>query len=88
MISTNRKSDFSLTNSMGFQIIPLDKSPPVVVKLLPLWKAESLGDRRHGIFLSSHQLRAQDSGSREEELVFSIVRKPYFSYLENVTTGG
>ncbi|XP_070785815.1 FRAS1-related extracellular matrix protein 1a isoform X3 [Enoplosus armatus] len=70
------------------QIKPLDKSSPEVVKLLPLWKAELLGDGRHGIFLSSRELKAQDSDSREEELIFCIVRQPYFGYLENITTGG
>nr|XP_046236498.1 FRAS1-related extracellular matrix protein 1a isoform X2 [Scatophagus argus] len=70
------------------QIKLLDKSPPEVVKLLPLWRAETLGDGRHGIFLSSHELKAQDSDSTEEELIFCIVRQPHFGYLENITTGG
>ncbi|XP_037613686.1 FRAS1-related extracellular matrix protein 1a isoform X1 [Sebastes umbrosus] len=70
------------------QIKPLDKSCPEVVKLLPLWKAELLVDGRHGIFVSSRELKAQDSDSREEELMFCIVRPPYFGYLENITTGG
>ncbi|XP_068443909.1 FRAS1-related extracellular matrix protein 1a isoform X1 [Clinocottus analis] len=69
------------------QIKPLDKSRPEVVKLLPLWKAEPLGDGRHGIFVSSRELKAQDSDSREEELIFCIVRQPYFGYLEHMTTG-
>uniref|UniRef100_A0A8D0D5C7 Fras1 related extracellular matrix 1a n=1 Tax=Sander lucioperca TaxID=283035 RepID=A0A8D0D5C7_SANLU len=70
------------------QIKPLDKSCPEVVKLLPLWKVELLGDGRCGIFVSSLELKAQDSDSREEELIFCIVRQPYFGYLENITTGG
>uniref|UniRef100_UPI0037E8F5E3 FRAS1-related extracellular matrix protein 1a n=1 Tax=Semicossyphus pulcher TaxID=241346 RepID=UPI0037E8F5E3 len=70
------------------QIKPLDKSSPDVVKLLPLWKAELLDDGRYGIFLSSRGLKAEDSDSRDEELIFCIVRQPYFGYLENITTGG
>ncbi|KAM4537427.1 FRAS1-related extracellular matrix protein 1a isoform 1-T1 [Odontesthes bonariensis] len=69
------------------QIKPLDKSSPEVVKLLPLWKAERLADGRYGIFLSSRELKAEDSDSREEELIFCVVRPPYFGYLENITTG-
>ncbi|XP_071370696.1 FRAS1-related extracellular matrix protein 1a, partial [Centroberyx affinis] len=69
------------------QIKPLDNSSPEVVKLHPLWKAELLADGRFGIFLSSRELKAQDSHTREEELAFSIVRPPYFGYLENITTG-
>ncbi|KAM9718007.1 FRAS1-related extracellular matrix protein 1a isoform 1-T1 [Menidia menidia] len=69
------------------QIKPLDKSSPEVVKLLPLWRAEPLADGRSGIFLTSRELRAEDSDSREEELIFCIVRPPYFGFLENITTG-
>ncbi|KAM7365982.1 hypothetical protein PAMP_015455 [Pampus punctatissimus] len=70
------------------QIKPLDKSSPELVKLLPLLKAELLADGRYGIFLSSRELKARDRESREEELIFCIVRQPYFGYLENITTGG
>ncbi|XP_041636155.1 FRAS1-related extracellular matrix protein 1a [Cheilinus undulatus] len=70
------------------QIKPLDKSSPEVVKLLPLWKAELLDDGRYGIFLSSHELKAEDKDSRDTELIFCIIRQPYFGYLENITTGG
>ncbi|XP_028263008.1 FRAS1-related extracellular matrix protein 1a [Parambassis ranga] len=78
------------TESVFFaiQIKPLDKSAPEVVKLLPLWKAELLPDGRYGIFLSSRELKAQDTNSKEEELMFCIIRPPYFGYLENITTGG
>uniref|UniRef100_A0A3Q2Q6U8 FRAS1-related extracellular matrix protein 1 n=1 Tax=Fundulus heteroclitus TaxID=8078 RepID=A0A3Q2Q6U8_FUNHE len=69
------------------QIKPLDKSSPEVIKIVPLWKAELLSDGRYGIFLTSRELKAQDSDSREEELIFCIVRPPYFGYLENITTG-
>ncbi|XP_008304842.1 FRAS1-related extracellular matrix protein 1-like [Stegastes partitus] len=69
------------------QVKPLDKSSPEVVKLLPLWKVELLADGRYGIFLSSRELKAQDSDSREVELMFCITRPPYFGYLENITTG-
>lgn len=57
------------------------------MKLLPLWQAEPLGDGRHGILVSSRELKAQDSDSKEEELIFCIVRQPYFGYLEHMTTG-
>ncbi|XP_075999811.1 FRAS1-related extracellular matrix protein 1a isoform X1 [Genypterus blacodes] len=69
------------------QIKSMDKSSPEIVKLQPLWKAELFVDGRFGIFLSSHELKAQDGHSREDELTFCIVRPPYFGYLENITTG-
>ncbi|XP_077356823.1 FRAS1-related extracellular matrix protein 1a isoform X3 [Festucalex cinctus] len=74
--------------SFIIQIDPLDTSYPELIKLLPLWKAEILADGRYGIFLSSQELKAKDTNSKEEELIFSIVRQPYFGYLENITTGG
>lgn len=72
---------------VSFQIKPLDVSAPEVVKLLPMWKAEPLDDGRYGIFVSSHELKAHDSDSRDEELRFCISRQPFFGYLENITTG-
>lgn len=81
------KYDLAQTFLVYFQIKPLDKSSPEVMKLLPLWKAELLPDGRYGIFLTSRELKAQDRDSREEELIFCIVRSPYFGYLENITTG-
>lgn len=70
------------------EIKSVDLSSPEMVKLLPLWKAEVLADGRYGIFLSARELKAQDDHSREEDLIFSIVRQPFFGYLENITTGG
>ncbi|XP_027893143.1 FRAS1-related extracellular matrix protein 1a isoform X2 [Xiphophorus couchianus] len=69
------------------QIKPLDKSSPEVIRLVPLWKPELLHDGRYVIFVTSQELKAQDSGSREDELIFCIIRPPYFGYLENITTG-
>nr|XP_057934070.1 FRAS1-related extracellular matrix protein 1a isoform X2 [Doryrhamphus excisus] len=68
------------------QIKPVDTSHPQVVTLLPLWKAELLADGRYGIFLSSHKLKAK--AGKEQQIIFSIIRQPYFGYLENMTTGG
>lgn len=55
--------------------------------MLPLWKAELLSDGRYGIYVTSRELKAQDAESRDEELIFSVIRPPYFGYLENITTG-
>lgn len=65
----------------------MDKSSPEVIRLVPLWKPELLPDGRYVIFVTSQELKAQDSGSREDELIFCIIRPPYFGYLENITTG-
>lgn len=65
----------------------MEKSPPEIKTLLPLWKAKLLEDGRYGIFLSSRELKAEDNDSSDEELMFSIVRPPYYGYLESITTG-
>ncbi|XP_054656687.1 FRAS1-related extracellular matrix protein 1a [Dunckerocampus dactyliophorus] len=68
------------------QIKSVDTSHPEVMTLLPLWKTELLPDGRYGIFLSLCKLKTK--ASKEEQLIFSIIRQPYFGYLENMTTGG
>ncbi|XP_030635867.1 FRAS1-related extracellular matrix protein 1a isoform X3 [Chanos chanos] len=69
------------------QIELLDTSAPQVVTLQTLWKAELLKDGRYGIFISSRELKAQDAHSVTDELIFHILRAPYFGYLENATSG-
>ncbi|CAL8241709.1 unnamed protein product [Merluccius merluccius] len=69
------------------QVRPLDNTAPEVVKLQPLWKAELLADGRYGIFLSSRELRAVASQSKDEEIRFCVVRPLYFGYLEETTKG-
>lgn len=69
------------------QIETLDQSPPIVMVLETLWKVELLKDGRYGIFISSRELKAQDMNIADENLIFHILRAPYFGYLENVTNG-
>ncbi|XP_076144575.1 FRAS1-related extracellular matrix protein 1a isoform X3 [Alosa pseudoharengus] len=69
------------------EIESLDNSAPVVVVQKTLWKAELLKDGRYGIFLSSNELQAQDAHSDDQQLLYYIIRAPYFGYLENSTTG-
>lgn len=72
---------------MCIQIETLDRSAPSVLVLRTLWKVELLKDGRSGIFISSRELKAQDMDVPDENLVFHILRAPYFGYLENVTNG-
>uniref|UniRef100_A0AAY4DSI7 FRAS1-related extracellular matrix protein 1 n=1 Tax=Denticeps clupeoides TaxID=299321 RepID=A0AAY4DSI7_9TELE len=69
------------------QIECLDSSAPQVVVQQTLWKVEHLKDGRYGIFISSRDLRAQDTESADEELNFKILQTPYYGYLENTATG-
>lgn len=69
------------------QIEMLDRSAPSVMVLKTLWKVELLKDGRYGIFISSRELMAQDMNVADDNLIFHILRAPYFGYLENVTNG-
>ncbi|XP_051505500.1 FRAS1-related extracellular matrix protein 1-like isoform X1 [Myxocyprinus asiaticus] len=69
------------------QIEALDSSAPQIVVLETLWKVELLKDGRYGIFISSRELKAQDTNSADEDLIYHILKAPYFGYLENYTNG-
>lgn len=69
------------------QIETLDRSAPSVLVLETLLKVELLKDGRYGIFISSRELKAQDMNVADENLIFHILRAPYFGYLENITNG-
>ncbi|KAK2860526.1 hypothetical protein Q7C36_004692 [Tachysurus vachellii] len=71
----------------SIQIETLDQSAPSVMVLETLWKVELLKDGRYGIFISSRELKAQDTNVADENLIFHILRAPYFGYLENITNG-
>uniref|UniRef100_A0A8C1D6Q4 FRAS1-related extracellular matrix protein 1 n=1 Tax=Cyprinus carpio carpio TaxID=630221 RepID=A0A8C1D6Q4_CYPCA len=69
------------------QIEALDSFAPQVAVLETLWKVELLKDGRYGIFISSRELKAQDLNSADADLIYHILREPYFGYLENYTSG-
>ncbi|KAJ8382093.1 hypothetical protein SKAU_G00028710 [Synaphobranchus kaupii] len=69
------------------QMEALDSYTPRVVQLQSMWKVELLKDGRYGMFVSSRELKAQDTDTGDEEITFHILRPPYFGYLENATTG-
>uniref|UniRef100_A0A672MFC2 FRAS1-related extracellular matrix protein 1 n=1 Tax=Sinocyclocheilus grahami TaxID=75366 RepID=A0A672MFC2_SINGR len=69
------------------QIEALDSAAPQIAVLETLWKVELLKDGRYGIFISSRELKAQDLNSAEADLIYHILRAPYFGYLENYTSG-
>lgn len=69
------------------QIEALDSSAPQIAVLETLWKVELLKDGRYGIFISSRELKAQDTNCADGDLIYHILRSPYFGYLENYTNG-
>ncbi|XP_067274903.1 FRAS1-related extracellular matrix protein 1a isoform X2 [Pseudorasbora parva] len=69
------------------QIEALESSEPQIAVLETLWKVELLKDGRYGIFISSRELKAQDTDSADGDLIYHILRAPHFGYLENYTNG-
>ncbi|XP_015200443.2 FRAS1-related extracellular matrix protein 1a isoform X2 [Lepisosteus oculatus] len=69
------------------QVEKTDMSAPRIVHLHCLWKAEQLKDGRYGIYISSRDLKASHSSTKDEDITFQILQGPYFGYLENATTG-
>uniref|UniRef100_A0AAR2M382 FRAS1-related extracellular matrix protein 1 n=1 Tax=Pygocentrus nattereri TaxID=42514 RepID=A0AAR2M382_PYGNA len=69
------------------QVCILDNSAPRIMVLESLWKVELLKDGRYGIYISSRELKAQDVNSADDDLIFHILRVPYFGYLEIATSG-
>ncbi|MBN3273177.1 FREM1 protein, partial [Polyodon spathula] len=65
----------------------LDKSSPRIVHLQCISKVELLKDGRYGSYISSRDLKATDADTKDEEIIFHILRPPSFGYLENTTKG-
>ncbi|KAK6494103.1 FRAS1-related extracellular matrix protein 1-like [Huso huso] len=65
----------------------LDKSSPRIVHLQCVSKVELLKDGRYGTYISSRDLKATDADTKDEEIIFQILRPLDFGYLENTTTG-
>ncbi|RXM34202.1 FRAS1-related extracellular matrix protein 1 [Acipenser ruthenus] len=70
-----------------FVVEQLDKSSPRIVHLQCVSKVELLKDGRYGSYISSRDLKATDADTKDEEIIFQILRPPDFGYLENATTG-
>ncbi|GCB70046.1 hypothetical protein scyTo_0010688, partial [Scyliorhinus torazame] len=66
----------------------VDKAAPRIVYLQCPSKVEILKNGKYGIYISSLDLKASDSNSEDEELIFHILHAPRFGYLENITNGG
>ncbi|CAI5777043.1 FRAS1-related extracellular matrix protein 1-like isoform X1 [Podarcis lilfordi] len=60
--------------------------PKLIVKASPT-TIQNLKDGRFAVPITVHNLKVTDANSRDEELVFSVRRHPFFGHLENSGTG-
>ncbi|XP_072442991.1 FRAS1-related extracellular matrix protein 1a isoform X1 [Chiloscyllium punctatum] len=70
------------------QVDHKDKAFPRIVYLQCPSQVEVFKNQKYGIYISSRHLKASDRDSKDEELIYHILREPNIGYLENVTTGG
>ncbi|KAH0618554.1 hypothetical protein JD844_017886 [Phrynosoma platyrhinos] len=61
--------------------------PNLLVKMSPS-TIQNLKDGRLAIPITIHNLKVTDDDSKDEDLIFSVRRQPFFGYLENQRTGG
>ncbi|XP_061489211.1 FRAS1-related extracellular matrix protein 1-like isoform X3 [Rhineura floridana] len=61
-------------------------APKLIVKASPT-TIHNLKDGRFAIPITVHNLKVTDADSRDEELIFSVRRHPFFGYLENSRAG-
>ncbi|XP_053325499.1 FRAS1-related extracellular matrix protein 1-like [Spea bombifrons] len=68
------------------QVEHVDKLPPnILIKETPT-TVENTKDGRASILITSRNLKASDPDSEDEDLVYTVLRTPYFGHLENTRT--
>ncbi|XP_078264100.1 FRAS1-related extracellular matrix protein 1b [Rhinoraja longicauda] len=71
----------------SIQVEYVDKTPPfILIKQSPT-TIDKLRDGRFGIYITARHLKVSDTGSKDEELIYTVLRTPYYGYLENINTG-
>ncbi|XP_075471577.1 FRAS1-related extracellular matrix protein 1-like [Ascaphus truei] len=66
----------------------VDKSPPkILIKESPS-TVDNIRDGRTAVQITANHLKASDPDSQDEDLIYMVLRPPYFGHLENAKTGG
>ncbi|XP_063284108.1 FRAS1-related extracellular matrix protein 1-like [Pelobates fuscus] len=69
------------------QIEHVDKLPPkIIIKDTPT-QVENTKDGRGSIVITSRNLKSTDLDSEDENLIYALLRMPYFGHLEDSKTG-
>ncbi|XP_051866646.1 FRAS1-related extracellular matrix protein 1b [Pristis pectinata] len=71
----------------SIQVEYIDKASPFILINQSPTTVDNLRDRRFGIYITARHLKASDVASKDEELIYTILRPPYYGYLESVNTG-
>ncbi|XP_010075703.1 PREDICTED: FRAS1-related extracellular matrix protein 1-like, partial [Pterocles gutturalis] len=70
------------------QVDHLDKIAPKIIHLHCFSDVELLKNGNYGIYITARSLKASDSNTEDDKIIFKILRGPHHGYLENITTGG
>ncbi|KAM6183307.1 FRAS1-related extracellular matrix protein 1 isoform 2-T2 [Erethizon dorsatum] len=69
------------------QVDRLDKTAPRITLLHSASQVGLLKNGCYGIYITSHVLKASDPDTKDNEIIFKILRGPLHGHLENTTTG-
>ncbi|XP_069837431.1 FRAS1-related extracellular matrix protein 1-like [Dendropsophus ebraccatus] len=69
------------------QVNHVDKTSPKILNKENPTTVETMKDGRSAVQITSRNLRASDSDSADEDLVYVILRSPRYGHLENAKTG-
>ncbi|XP_063107425.1 FRAS1-related extracellular matrix protein 1 isoform X3 [Cavia porcellus] len=69
------------------QVDQLDKTAPRITRLHSASQVGLLKNGCYGIYITSHVLKASDPDTKDDEIIFKILRGPLHGHLENTTTG-
>ncbi|XP_053105510.1 FRAS1-related extracellular matrix protein 1-like isoform X2 [Hemicordylus capensis] len=78
-----RKDPVEFTIQVEFQ----DKAAPKLFLKASPTTIQNLKDGRFAIPITVRNLKVTDADSREEDIIFSVQRHPFFGYLENTKAG-
>ncbi|XP_060686405.1 FRAS1-related extracellular matrix protein 1b isoform X1 [Hemiscyllium ocellatum] len=70
------------------QVEQVDKASPYILINQSPTTVHKLKDGRFAIYITAQNLKSSDVDSKHEELIYTILRPPFYGYLESTTTGG
>ncbi|XP_069794621.1 FRAS1-related extracellular matrix protein 1b [Narcine bancroftii] len=73
--------------TFSIQVEYFDKVSPLILINQSPTTIYHLRDGRFGIYITARHLKASDTASKDEELIYTILRPPYYGYLESENTG-